>query len=218
MAYRVRSEVPRPVRLITHCRSTGGGAGCLLESSGTADAVISADVTSIPDDPLSTGDNSSEVVLTTANVNPTDFGRQFITQLDGQVYAETLAVANVNITRGTSLGVHNVLYVATMHDSLFAIDADTGAILWQDSFLQIVNPQVTTPLSPVATAGAIPYPMGTVTGTENAGLTGSDVAPEEGVFGTPVIDTVNHVLYCISYDQERRNDTHDHGNAQCHRN
>jgi hypothetical protein len=175
-------------------------------------SLLSANITQFHYDPSSTGQNLAETVLTPTNVNSTDFGRQFITPLDGQVYAQPLAVQSIDITRVGSnstetTGVHNVLYVATMHDSLFAIDADTGAILWQDSFLQIDSPQVTTNLSPSPTAGVIPFPDGTVTGTENAGINANDIAPEEGVFGTPVIDPKTDILYCIAYTQERRNDT-----------
>ena len=174
--------------------------------------LLSGNITQFHYDPSSTGQNLSETVLTPTNVNATDFGRQFITQLDGQVYAQPLAVQSIKITRvgsnsSETTGVHNVLYVATMHDSLFAIDADTGAILWQDSFLQINSPEVTTNLSPSPTAGVIPFPLGTTSGTEDAGINSADVAPEEGIFGTPVIDPKTNILYCIAYTQERRTDT-----------
>ncbi len=171
--------------------------------------LLSGNLTQFHYDASSTGQDLTEAVLTPANVNSTDFGRQFITQLDGQVYAQPLAVESINITRVGSnstetTGVHNVLYVATMHDSLFAVDADTGAILWQDSFLQINSPEVTTNLSPSPTAGVIPFPTGTLSTTENAAINANDVAPEEGVFGTPVINEQTNILYCISYTQERR--------------
>src|ERR1700761_1754790 len=69
-----------------------------------------------------TGVVSNETVLTPANVasslsnsTTTNFGRLFDTTLDGQVFAQVLAKANVNITRGSSPGIHDVLYVATEH-------------------------------------------------------------------------------------------------------
>src|ERR1700689_3013612 len=74
-------------------------------------------------DATNDGANLAETVLTPANVNPTDFGKRFSTTLDAPVYAQPLYVQNVNITRGTSQGVHSVVYVVTMHDSLYAIDA-----------------------------------------------------------------------------------------------
>ncbi len=102
-------------------------------------------------DPTNDGDNLAETVLTPSNVNPTDFGKQFSTALDGPVFAQPLYVQNVDITRGPSVGVHSVVYVATMHDSLYAIDANTGTVLWQDSFLNTADP---TNLS--ATSGVTP--------------------------------------------------------------
>ncbi len=169
--------------------------------------LLSANLLQFHEDAGSTGQDLTETVLTPSNVNSSDFGRQFVTQLDGQVYAQPLAVNNVNIIRGSSIGAHNVLYVATMNDSLFAVDANTGAILWQDSFLQITDPRVTTILSPNPTAGVIAFPENGLNGTENAGVNVNDVTPEEGIFGTPVINPTTNILYCIAYTQERRNDT-----------
>ncbi len=195
-------------------RSCGGRGGRRVRRGVTVEALesrklLSGNVTVLHGDQSSTGQNLTETVLTPSNVNSTDFGRQFFTVLDGQVYAQPLAVESINITRvgsnsTESIGVHNVLYVATMHDSLFAVDADTGAILWQDSFLQINGPEVTTSLSPAPTAGVIPFPA---IGAEKAAINTNDVGPEEGVFGTPVINSTTNVLYCISYTQELRIDT-----------
>src|SRR3984957_13397784 len=164
--------------------------------------LLSANVTSYHDDAASTGQDPTETLLTTSNVNSTDFGRIFDTKLDGQIYAEPLAVANVDITTGANQGIHNVVYAATMHDSLFAIDSTTGQILWQDSFLQIGNPQVTTILSPAATAGVTTVPA--VSG-DNALVNGSDVGPEFGILATPAIDTANNTIYVVANTQEYRN-------------
>jgi hypothetical protein len=157
----------------------------------------------------STGLISNETLLTPTMVASTqagssittNFGRRFDTSVDGEVYAQILAKANVNITRGTSSGVHDVLYVATQHDSLYAIDANTGAILWQDNFTQIVNPEVATVGTPVPTAGVTTMPS--VSG--NNVLISSLVAPELGILSTPTIDPSTNILYLLANTQEFRN-------------
>src|SRR5437660_5650634 len=78
-------------------------------------------------DNSSTGQNLLESQFTSSNVNATTFGKLFTTPVDGQVYAQPLYLSNVNITSGSSLGLHNVAYVATEHDSLYAIDTNSGA-------------------------------------------------------------------------------------------
>ena len=147
-------------------------------------------------DPMNDGDNLAETVLTPANVNPTDFGRQFTTTLDGAIYAQPLYVQNVNITRGPSIGIHSVLYVATMHDSLYAIDANSGAILWQDSFLNITDPRNLTP-----TAG--------VTTVSSTDIDDTSLGPELGILATPAIDLSNSELFLNANTAEvRGSDTH----------
>jgi hypothetical protein len=137
-------------------------------------------------DNASTGLNSYETVLTPANVNPTNFGELFSTPVDGQVYAEPLYMASVNITAGSSQGTHNVVFVATEHDSLYAVDADSGYVLWQDSFL--VGPY----LPPGATVTTVP----------SGDVNSSDLTPEIGITGTPVIDPNTNTLYLAAKTKE----------------
>jgi hypothetical protein len=160
-------------------------------------------------DPGTTGQILDETVLTPASVGSTqaansistNFGRKFDTTLDGQVYAQPLTKSMVNITRGASQGVHNVLYVATMHDSLYAVDANSGTILWQDSFLQIADPRVATIGSPVATTGVTTIPA--VSGN-NPLVNPNDVGPEVGILATPTIDPSTGILYLLAATQEFR--------------
>ena len=171
--------------------------------------MLSSDVLSNHYDYGSTGQILDETLLTPATVGSTQggssisnkFGRKFNTTLDGQVYVQVLVREGVNITRGSNQGVHNVLYVATMHDSLYAVDANSGTILWQDSFVQIADPRVTTIGSPNVTAGVSTFPA---TSGNNVLVNGNDVGPELGILSTPVIDGASNILYLLTNSQEYR--------------
>ena len=77
------------------------------------------------------GLNSAETILSPSNVNSTNFGLLNTLTLDGTVDAQPLYVQSLSIAAGT----HNVLYVATENDTLYALDADNGAQLWSLSVL-----------------------------------------------------------------------------------
>ena len=125
-----------------------------------------------------TGQNTNETILTPANVNSTSFGKLFELGVQGYVYAQPLYVPGVAIP---GKGTHNVLYVATEHDFLYAFDADTGgAPLWFVTFL--VN-------------GA------TTLSTADVGNT-QDINPEIGITGTPVIDSSTKTLYVVVNTKE----------------
>jgi uncharacterized protein YjdB len=115
------------------------------------------------------GLNDNEQTLTPANVKPATFGKLFSYLVDGYVYGSPLVLANVTINGAA----HNVLYVATEKDTVYAFDADrygSGAPLWKVSLLH---------------SGDTP-------------LTGAPIQPYEGVTSTPVIDPKTGTLYVVS--------------------
>jgi hypothetical protein len=161
-----------------------------VEPLETRLAPANVDVLSFHNDLSLSGANLQETVLTLANVNPTQFGKLFSQPVDGYVYAEPLYKANLNIP---GQGTHNVAFVATEHDSVYAFDADspTGGPdpmhpgqLWFHSFLDPVNGVTTIPSPSV--------------------VSNSDIVPEIGITGTPVIDGSTNTLYVIAKTLEVR--------------
>jgi len=106
-------------------------SGLLLTSLVVA-RLAAPNVLTYHNDLARTGQNLAETTLTTSNVNSATFGKLFQATLDGVVDAQPLYVASVSIP---SQGMHNVLIVATENDSLYALDADTGAELWKSTLL-----------------------------------------------------------------------------------
>src|SRR5438128_754898 len=98
----------------------------------TVKTPVKTDVLTYHNDNARTGQNLHETILTLENVNATNFGKIGFYSVDGKVDAQPLYLFNMTVP---GRGLHNILYVATEHDSVFAFDADTGAVLWQVSLL-----------------------------------------------------------------------------------
>ena len=127
-----------------------------------------------------TGQNLNETVLSPANVNKTQFGKLGRFPVDGYVYAQPLYVAGVTIP---SQGIHNVVYVATENDSVFAIDADAETLLWQTNFL-------------------IPGSVTPIPATDLASGGGGNLIPQIGITSTPVIDTNLNAIFVVAATKE----------------
>ncbi len=133
-----------------------------------------------------TGQYLSEILLTPTNVKPGLFGKRFSLPVDGGVYAQPLYLPRVKIA---GKGLHNVLYVATAHDGLYAFDADDNSgvnaqPLWQVSFID---------------------PAHGVTAVPSDDVHCPVVWPELGIVGTPVIDASAGTIYLIAETKEPEN-------------
>ncbi len=123
------------------------------------------------------GWNDNETALTTSNVNVQQFGKVFTLTVDGEVYGQPLVVGHVFIGGG----YHNVVYIATVNNTLYAYDGDNGTLYWQKNFTR---------------SGWRP-PMNTdMTGA--CGGTYTNFSGKMGIVGTPVIDTASETMYFVA--------------------
>lgn len=160
-------------------------ATSLADASKTATATIGvtdlAGVTTYLNGNSRQGANQQEYALTnaasspTTNVNSTNFGKLFSCTVDAAVYAQPLWVAKLTIG-GVS---HNVIYIATEHNTVYAFDADSSACqnVWGGA--KNLNP-----------AGQ------TWVASTDVGCT--DLQPDIGIVGTPVIDLSSNTLYVVT--------------------
>ncbi len=119
-----------------------------------------------------TGQYLNETILTPGNVNSNSFGKIGFLNVDGKVDAQPLYLSNVNVAGRT----HNIIYVATEHDSVYAFDAETGELIWQASLLGDGE-----------------------TSSDDRGC--DQVRPEIGITATPVIEPTrgpNGTIYVVA--------------------
>lgn len=157
--------------------ATPGSDSAADGAPGTADSGVSVNVLTNRYDNARSGANTSESTLTTSNVNTATFGFQFSADVIGRIYGQPLYVSGLTVGGAT----HNVVYVATEHNMVYAFDADDGASLW-------------------AKALDAPVMLGAGT-TFNPGCAdmGSGAATYEvGITSTPVIDLTAQLIYVVA--------------------
>jgi hypothetical protein len=161
----------------------GLAIGVLTFMASTAAGQVS--VTTEHNDNSRTGQNISETFLTPSNVTSKYFGKLFTQSVDGLVVAQPLYMPGVVLP---TAGTHNVVYVATQHDSVFAFDADNNSgsnasSLWTTSFIN--------PSAGVTTQSSTDQGCGPETGFT-----------EIGIMGTPAIDATTNTLYVVAKTNE----------------
>jgi outer membrane protein assembly factor BamB len=140
-------------------------------------------VTTYHNDNARSGQNLTETILTSSNVNSSTFGKLFVISADGKVDAQPLYLTQQSIA---NQGTHNVLYVATEHGSVYGFDADSGSLLWQ--------------ISTLATGE-----------TTSDDRSCSQVVPEIGVTATPVIDPTagpHGTIYLVAMSKDGSGNYH----------
>ena len=141
----------------------------------------SAQVLTSQYDNARTGANLHETTLTPANVNPAQFGKLFTLKVDGAIYGEPLYMRGLEVP---GKGRHNVVFVATEHDSVYAFDAEGNPAepLWKVNFLDSDAGVTTVPARDVQ----CPF-----------------ISPEVGITPTPAIDLNTGTLYVLARTKEK---------------
>ncbi len=148
-------------------------AGAALLALFAVPAAAQVNVLTQHNDNNRTGANLAETVLTPAKVNAATFGKLFSVKVDGEIYAQPLYLSNVAVP---SQGTHNVVYVATMNNTLYALDADNGTTLWTANFGAPVRASDVQCCCP-------------------------DISSTVGILGTPVIDPATNTIYFVSRNE-----------------
>ena len=170
--------------LLTTASACGGGGTAPSSASTPSPAppaqqqqVTHTAVTTYHNSNSRAGLNSTEVRLTPANVGTPAFGKLGAVTVEGAIFGQPLYVPQVATTSGT----HNLVIVATEHDQVYGIDADSRQIVWHTDLL-----------------GS----SGTVTTVDPNDVNCSAIAPEIGITGTPVIDTTSSTVYLVARTKE----------------
>ena len=125
-----------------------------------------------------TGANRQEMMLNTKNVNPASFGKLFSRTVQGYLYAQPLYVPNLKMADGR---IHNVVFLATSHNSVYAFDAD--------------DPKAFAPLWKINLGPSIPA-------AEVYTTRWTDMRDEIGITSTPVIDPATGSIFVVAKTKE----------------
>jgi regulation of enolase protein 1 (concanavalin A-like superfamily)/fibronectin type 3 domain-containing protein len=155
-----------------------------LSASGTVGVSDVSGVYTYHGDAARDGQYTHEYALSPQTVSQGTFGKLFSCAVDGEVYAQPLYVANLNIAGG----VHNVVFVATMHDTVYAFDADSPTCVqyWKTAYVTGDGTVTSVPNTDI------------VSGT----VVCADINTEYGITGTPVIDPATKTLYFVTKTKE----------------
>jgi hypothetical protein len=130
------------------------------------------------------GLNNRETVLTTANVNSSQFGKLFNLTVDDEVYAQPLVYASLTIGSGS----HNVVFIATVNNTVYAYDGDKGNLYWKKNFT--VSGMRPPRAGEMNSSWCSPY---------------QDITYNIGILGSPVIDSVSKTIYFVARSTDGNN-------------
>ena len=158
------------ITLILSCKKE------ITNNPGNISIPWSASVLTQHNDNTRAGLNNHEKSLTTTNVNSKQFGKLFTLSVDDEVYAQPLFVSNLIIGSVK----HNVVFIATVNNSVYAYDGDNGSLIWRKNFtVSAMRPPNTGDM----TGGCNPY---------------TDFTNNIGIVGTPVIDSLSKTIYFVA--------------------
>jgi putative Ig domain-containing protein len=183
---------------VTYTAPSTAGVYTITASSVTNNSIAAnttigvtdlAGMTTYHNDLSRDGANTQEYALTPSNVTTSTFGKLFSCTVDEAIYTQPLWIPNLTVNGA----VHNVVFVATQNDSLYAFDADNNTTpctpLWQVSLIDSAHG---------GTSGEASIPTGLTGSGYLIGQGNGDITPEVGVTGTPVIDPATNTLYVVS--------------------
>jgi len=166
------------VTIHTGCKkSSPGRTNTTITTTTTTPNTQHISVLTQHNDNTRAGLNSQETVLTTSNVNSQRFGKLYTLTVDDQVYAQPLVVGNLPISNGA----HNVVFIATVNNTVYAYDGDNGSLYWNKNYtVSGMRPPKNTDMN---SGWCTPY----LNFTTNVGIA-----------GTPVIDSAGQTMYFVA--------------------